>query len=86
MNKEKKPSAFSRLMGYAGGHAGLTWLSLVLSAVSAVVGLLPFVCLWRIIKEVIEVRPDFSQAAGITKNGWLAVSFAVISWLIYIAG
>lgn len=84
MSKEKKPSAFSRLMDYAGGHAKLTYLSLILSVCSAVIGLIPFVYLWRIIKEVIEVNPDFSKAVNITHNGYMAVLFAVISWLIYI--
>jgi ATP-binding cassette subfamily B protein len=86
MDKEKQPSAFSRLMGYAGNHAKLTYLSLALSVCSAVIGLMPFVCLWKIIKEIIEVSPDFSKAENIIRNGWLAVLFAVVSWLIYIIG
>ncbi|MBR0227218.1 MAG: ABC transporter ATP-binding protein, partial [Clostridia bacterium] len=59
--KEKKsPSAFGRLMEYAGRFRVLTYLSLILSALSSVLALLPFVCLWRIIWEVLEVQPDFS--------------------------
>ena len=38
----KKRSDFSRLMGYAGGHRVFTYASLVLSAVSALMALLPF--------------------------------------------
>lgn len=83
--KEKKPSAFSVLMGYAGGHKALTYLSLVLSAVTGVLALMPFVYLWKIIKEVIEVSPDFSKATGIVHNGWMAVIFALISMLLYFA-
>jgi len=41
--------------------------------------------LWKIIKEVLEVQPDFSKATGIVHNGWMAVLFAVLSWLVYIA-
>ena len=47
--------------------------------------LLPFICLWRIIREVLEVQPDFSQATGIVRNGWMAVLFAVLAWLVYVA-
>ena len=83
MQKEKKPSAFSVLMGYAGGHRALTYLSLVLSAVTGVLALMPFVYLWRIIKEVIEVRPNFSEAVNITHNGWRAVVFSLIYMLVY---
>lgn len=85
MKKEKKPSAFSVLMGYAGNYKGLTYLSLVLSAVTGLLALMPFVYLWRIIKEVIEVRPNFSEAVNITHNGWMAVIFALISMLLYFA-
>ncbi|MBQ9196081.1 MAG: ABC transporter ATP-binding protein [Clostridia bacterium] len=86
MQKEKKPSAFGRLMTYAGSYRILTYLSLILSGLSSILALLPFVCIWRIIKEVLEVRPNFSQATGIVRNGWLAVLFAVLAWLVYIAG
>ncbi len=87
--KEKKqnrsPSAFGRLMEYAGRYRTLTYLSLILSALSSVLALLPFVCLWRIIREVLDVQPDFSQATGIVRNGWMAVLFAVLAWLVYVA-
>lgn len=83
MKKEKKESAFSRLMKYAGGYKGYTYTSLVLSAVSAVLALFPFIYLWKIIKEVIEVKPDFSQATGIVHNGWMAVIMALVSMLMY---
>ena len=38
------------------------------------------------IKEVLEVAPNFSQAQNLTGNGWMAVLFSVIFVLIYIAG
>ena len=71
-------------MGYAGGHRYLTYLSLLLSAVSAVLALFPFVFLFRIIQEVIAVSPDFAQATHVIRNGWMAVLFAVLSILIYV--
>ena len=83
MKEQKKPSAFSVLMGYAGGHRALTYLSLLLSAVTGVLALMPFVYLWRIIREVIEVAPDFSAATNITHNGWMAVIFSLLYMLVY---
>lgn len=71
-------------MDYAGNHRYLTYASWVLSAVSALTALIPFIFIWRIIKEVIETAPDFSSARGLTQSGWLAVLFAVISVLVYI--
>ena len=83
--KEKKsPSAFGRLMEYAGCYRTLTYLSLILSALSSALALVPFVCLWRIIREVLEVQPDFSRATGIVRNGWMAVLFALLAWLVYV--
>lgn len=38
------------------------------------------------IKEVLEVAPNFGQAQSLTGNGWMAVLFAVIAVLVYIAG
>lgn len=81
--KEKKQSAFSRLMEYAGQYKAYTYVSLILSAASAVFALFPFVYLWKIIKEVIEVMPDFSKAEGIVHNGWMAVIMALISMVLY---
>lgn len=78
----KKQSNLSQLMSYAGRHRVLTYLSLLLSVVSAVLALFPFVFLFFIIQEVIAVAPDFSQAAGIVHNGWMAVLFAVLSILV----
>ena len=81
----KKQSNLSRLMGYAGGHKILTYLSWVLSVMSALLALVPFWYIWRIIHDILEVSPDFSQAGNVTRYGWSAVLFAVISIVVYIA-
>lgn len=82
----KKQSNLSRLMGYAGNHKYLTYASWVLSAVSALVALVPYWYIWKLMKEVLEVAPDFRKAQNLIHNGWMAVLFAVIALLIYIAG
>lgn len=83
--KQKKTSLFKRLMTYAGNYKYLTYASMVLAAVSAVIALIPFYEVWRIIKEILEVRPDFSQAVHIKTYGWYAVGSALVSMLFYIA-
>lgn len=82
----KKQSNLSRLMGYAGRRRYLAYASWVLSAVSALIALVPYWYIWRIIQEVLAVAPDFQRAAGLVRNGWMAVLFAVIAVLVYIAG
>ncbi len=80
----KKSSNLSRLLDYAGNFRYFTIASWILSALSAFLALVPFWYIWRIIKEAIETAPNFSNAAGMVPNGWMAVLFAVIAVLIYI--
>ena len=82
----KKQSNLSRLLEIAGSHKYLTYASWVLSAISALIALVPFYYIWKMIKEVLEVAPNFGQAQNLTGNGWMAVLFAVIAVLVYIAG
>ena len=80
----KKQSDFSRLMGYAGGHRFFTYASWVLSAISALVALVPFLYIWMILRDVLEAAPNYAQAVNIPRYGWMAVLFAAVSYLIYI--
>lgn len=83
--KEKKQGDLSRLMYYAGDHKYFTYASLVLAALSALIALVPFYYIWKIMKEVLEVRPNYSKAVHIKEYGWMAVAFALIAMVIYIA-
>lgn len=74
------------LMKYSGKYKIFTYLSLILSGISSVLALIPFVYIWKIIKEVIEVMPNFQNATSIVHNGWMAVIFAIISTIIYFVG
>lgn len=85
MDKDKKESALSVLMKYAGGHKYCTYLSWIFSGLSSVASLMTFVFLFRIIREVIEAAPDFGNAVHVAENGWFAVLAAVISMLLYFA-
>ena len=80
----KKKSSLSRLFEYAGNYKYLTVLSWILSAVSAWIALVPFYYIWRIIKEVLAVAPDYSQAQNLKGYGWAAVGFALLSMIIYV--
>lgn len=82
----KKQSNLNRLLTYSGKYKILTYLSWILSAASAIIALLPFWYIWRILKEVIEVSPNYENATHITHYGWMAVLFAIISVLVYICG
>ncbi len=81
----KKESNLKRLLRYAGGYKYLIIASWILSALSALVALLPFVYIWKVIKEVLDVAPNYGDVQELSHNGWMAVVFAVAAILIYIA-
>lgn len=72
-------------MGYAGKHRYFTYASWLLAVISALIALLPFVYIWKIIKEVLDVAPNFSSATGLVHNGIMAMIFAIVSFLVYIS-
>lgn len=82
--KETKQSLMQRLFVYAGKYKYLTIASWILATISAFVALVPFYFIWRIIKEVLRVAPNYADAENLSAYGWSAVGFAILSMLIYI--
>lgn len=80
----KKQTNLSKLFSYAGRYKILMVSSWILSAVSALMALAPFVFIWKIIKEVLDMAPNYSNAVNIGHNGWMAVLFAVLSMIVYL--
>ena len=71
-------------MGYAGRYRVFTYASLALSAISALMALIPFLYIWMILRDVLAAAPDYAQAVNIPHYGWMAVLFAVLSYLVYV--
>lgn len=80
----KKESSLSKLLAYAGKFRYLTIASWILSVISAWLALVPFYYIWRIMKEVLSVAPDFGKAVHLKEYGWAAVGFAILSMLVYV--
>ena len=80
----KKKSDLSRLMDYAGNYRYFTYASWVLAAASSLLALVPFLYIWRIIRDVLDVAPNYGEAVNIPHYGWMAVLFAIVSYLVYI--
>lgn len=80
----KKQSSLARLFAYADNYKYLTILSWILSVISAWIALVPFYYIWKIIREVLNVSPDYSQAEHLSSYGWSAVLSALLSMVIYI--
>lgn len=80
----KKKSDLQKLLDYAGNFRWMTYASWVLSVISALLALVPFIYIWKIIKEVLDVAPNYENATTLTHNGIMAVVFAVGAMLVYI--
>ena len=83
--KEKKKNDLSVLLNFAGSYKGLTFLGLGLSAVAMILGMLPYICIWLVARDLIAAAPDWTQATDITRYGWLAFAFAFAGILVYFA-
>ena len=83
--KAKQQSALSRILSYAGGHKKLTLLGCILSVLSAVLGLVPYVCVWLAARNVLELWPGLSGVSGLAGWGWTAVWTAIGSIVLYFA-
>ena len=86
MAEQKTSKPTKRLFEYAENYKYLTIASWVLATVSAFIALVPFYYIWRLIKEVIRVSPDFDRAQNLSAYGWCAVGSAVLAMLIYMGG
>ncbi len=71
-----------RLQAYMTGRKALLPASLILSAVSSIFGMIPYILIWFIIRELFASGSDFSSGS-ITFYGWLAVVTAILSVLLY---
>ena len=83
--KEKKKSDVAVLLNYAGSYKGLTFLGLALSAIAMILGMLPYICIWLVARDLIAVAPNWTQATAVSRYGWMAFAFAVGGILVYFA-
>lgn len=83
--KEKKQSDLSVLLSYAGDYQKLTWLGLFLSGIAMILGMAPYICIWLMVRDLIAVAPNWTEAAGIARYGWMAFGSAVVGIAVYFA-
>ena len=84
--KQEKKNDVAVLLEYAGSRRGLTFLGLVLSAVSMLLSMAPYICIWLAARDLIEVAPEWTQAQNVSRYGWIAFAFAVGGIILYFAG
>ena len=84
MNKKKNPE-LSRMFEFAGDRHWLTIAGCVLSGISTVLSMIPFVCIWFVVRDILHAmkQGDLSLAASSGHYAWLAVAFSLISIFLY---
>ncbi len=75
---DKKKPILQPLLAYAGKRKVLTYLSMVISGISQLLALVPFLYIWAILRDVIA--GDYSR---ISHYGWMAVAFAIATIVVY---
>ena len=75
---DKKKPILQPLLACAGKRKVLTYLSMVISGVSQLLALVPFLYIWAILRDVIA--GDYSRIAH---YGWMAVAFAIATIVVY---
>lgn len=80
---EKKKGTLSQLLEYAGNYKSLTFIGCILSAIAMIVGMFPYICIWLVIRDLVRVAPNYTNALEISRYGYLAFIFALISILVY---
>ena len=83
--KEKKQNDISVLLDYAGRYKGLMFLGLGLSGIAMALGMAPYICIWLAIRDLIAVSPNWPEATGIARYGWMAFAFAFGGIAVYFA-
>lgn len=70
-------------MTFAGKYRYLTYAGCILSGISAVLALGPFLCVWMVIRDIVESLPGTADYGRLIRFGWWAVGFSLASMLIY---
>ena len=84
--KQKKKSDIAALLDYAGNHRGLTFLGLGLSAVSMLLSMIPYLCIWMAARDLIAAAPNWMEAQSVARYGWLAFGTAFGGIVLYFGG
>lgn len=81
----KKDSEISRMFQYAGNRHWLTVLGMILAGLSTVLSMVPFVCIWFVVRDMLNALTagDIRFAAHSSVYAWWAAGFSILSILLY---
>ena len=77
MSNTQSKNKFIRLLNYSGNYKYLSILGMILSALSVICLLLPFIYIWDVVNILLTVAPNFSQAQNLNTYAFNAFAFAI---------
>ena len=77
MSNTQSKNKFIRLLNYSGNYKYLSILGMILSALSAICLLIPFIYIWDVVNALLTVAPNFSQAQNLDTYAFNAFGFAI---------
>ena len=83
--KTKSKTGLARCMELASDRKGLIFLSALLSSLAAIASFIPYIAVYFMIREILNVFPDLVQPdmGRIMNYGWLALAGIVANILLY---
>jgi len=83
--EKKKKNIFVRLFKHMGGFKITMLISIIFAAVSAVINLRAFVCVYGVAKEILDCRGDYGllNKQYMVDQGWKAVFFISQAFCLY---
>ncbi|MCR5666636.1 MAG: ABC transporter ATP-binding protein/permease [Eubacterium sp.] len=84
--KQHKTNGLKNLFRYAGRHKALSVIGCILSGISTVMSLVPYLLLYQIIRGLFAGYPTYTNANHLMHYGWLAAFFAGGGLAVYFIG
>ena len=89
MSNTQNKNKFIRLLEYSGNYKYLTIFGCILSALSAICLLIPFIYIWDVVNALLAVAPDFSHVPNVEGYAFNAFFYAfagiALNFLVFYA-
>ena len=82
MKKDKKKSILSRFVPYMGKKKILLPIALILSGLSAILNIIPFVLVWYIVRDIL-ISPNALNFTNVSPYAWSAFASAILGVIVY---
>lgn len=83
--EKQRNGELSSMFEYAGNYHALTVLGCVLSGINTILSMLPFVCIWLVVRDLLGAftAGDISLATESAHYAWMAAGFSAASIFVY---